>query len=319
MSENDMRNLTGLFSKILEVIREISGKIVEAVGYLKKIPELLEALGKKILEGFRDQIQAMGEMEVYIRLAQIRSKKELINLEKLSIEDLKSQLKEDSTEIDNRYSKIQAGLNEDAYKRIRELDGHLVELYEKYYPAIFTDFFKDKLNNYYNIYFTASRDAYEERLSNFLNQVKETLLAMENFFNQRMRYQDNVKNYLFDENPDEDEHFYLPLCLVETENSEENSHSFRTFLPGEFINNKKLIKLGKITTAFIEAQEFSGIKQYFIDSTHMDKFEWIEEQEYKNNLSSRLEEFFSESSLPKKVLNAYLKNIERSNIKTIKF
>lgn len=319
MSENEIQSIKTVMLQLINIVKSFAENVIQALNYLKRLPDLIETLGKKIMEGLRDQIQAMGEMEVYIRMARIRSKKELINLEKQSIEDLKEQLKDDAADIDKRYSKIQDGLNEDTYKRIRELDGHLVELYEKYYPQVFTDFFKERLGKYYDVYFSSSRDAYEERLSNFLKEVKETLLAMESFFNQRNQYNKNVEEYLFEDNPDKNENFTLPVCFVELENRQENKSSLKTFLPADFSYNSNSKKLKDAEPSLQEPHEFSVIKQHIENGDGMaNLFEWDEEQDFKNNLSSELENFLFSSELPQGVLKAYLKNIEKSNIKTIK-
>lgn len=133
MSEYQISSLQSVANKILDAFHIHTSKVIDALEHLRAIPDLIRGLGNIINDGFDRQIRASGEAVILGKVASVSSKRSLVESENLAIEEFKKQLHEDSTDIQERYGKIQQDLNEDAKNRVRELDEHLLGLYDEHF------------------------------------------------------------------------------------------------------------------------------------------------------------------------------------------
>ncbi|MBN1999951.1 hypothetical protein JW935_20530 [candidate division KSB1 bacterium] len=230
MAEFQIKALENIVHKILEVLKELGQKIIEAVKYLGQISAFVEKILESITRGVNDIIQAQGEMEIYIRLANIKSREGLISMEQESIDDFRSDLNEDIGEIDARYSKIQDGLTSDADQRVSELDAHLLNLNDMFPEEMVTPYFEELSELLNDVYDDAS-DSYRERVGQMRNRIKKSRQVLLKFVGARKNFFEKINQYTLDVQPDKDQQFFIPLWLVETEDPKDGSIKRHAFLP----------------------------------------------------------------------------------------
>ncbi len=319
MSEHLIASLRDVVLSLQKLIKNYLDKILAALEPLKKLPELIESIGRKILEGIRDQIQAMGEMEIYIRLSQMRSKKVLVSEEEESIRELENQLKEDLEKIRNRYDRIQEELNQEAYSRVYELDKHLIEIYEKYFPRIFSNPVAEKIEPYYNEFFASTRDAYEERLSYFWEHVNKLVENLQNFVNTRKSYSTNIESYLHPYELKNPEIYLLPVVFVEYEDKNESGIVTETLLPYSFSFNSSAQKIEDLSPELVVDSNFRPIFQYIENNEIIkSKLKWKTAGNFKNKLIYRIENLINTTNVSRNLLKGFVKNIEDSSIEILK-
>ena len=94
MSEHSINHLGKIVQDILEVLRKFMKEIMGALNVLKRLPEMVSEFRHDVNEGFNNLIQAQAEMEIYIRMANMKSKKSLVLSENEAIGDFEKQLQE---------------------------------------------------------------------------------------------------------------------------------------------------------------------------------------------------------------------------------
>jgi len=318
MSEHLINSLQVLFNNLVKLLSSYLDKILSALEPLKRLPDLVESLGKKIVEGFRDQIQAMGEMEIYIRLSQIRSRRILISEEEVSIKELEKQLEEDLKEVYTKYDKIQQELNQEAHDRVRELDKHLLDLYEKYFPMIFSNPFSGRIEPYYDEYFASTRDAYEERITHFWDHVSQLMEALQNFLQARKYYTTNVESFLHQYKLQNPEHFFLPIIFVEYEDREKGSTVRETHLPYYFKLNAATKTIEEINPEITTASDFIPIFEHIKNNETLRSYlKWKPAENLKEDLIAKINKLLNENYISKELLKGFKKNIQKSEIETL--
>lgn len=318
MSEHLISSLNSLFKELFKFLKEFLTKILTALEPLKRLPELIENLGKKILEGFKDQIQAMGEMEIYIRLSQIRSKETLISEEENAIKELEEQLEKDLSEVRERYNKIQNGLNQVAHDRIRELDKHLLELYEKYFPLIFSNPFYDKIEPYYQEYFASTRDAFEERLNYLWDKVGQLIEILQTLIQTRQSYLKNFEAYLHPYKVNKLEQFLLPVMIIEYEDVDLANIVTEIHLPYYFEINKEVYSFRKIEPEIVTDPTFEPLLQYIDDDELIDSYlKWKKDEHIKTELFTKIENLIEKTNWPRSLLRGFQKNIQNSDLEIL--
>ena len=208
MSEHQINHLGDIVKQILNVMQKFQEQIVTALNHLKQLPELV----KKVLEGISEsanrQIQAAGEMEIIKKMANLNSKKHLISAEQEAITDFKSQLDEDIQYIKKQYDKIDAELNQEAGKRVRAIDAHLLSLPD-YFPSDFIQAYSqnitpllEKLRSDNELSNKERQALIEKALNQVIDSINQFQESREDFFNKIDHYQqeevlaDQISYYL---------------------------------------------------------------------------------------------------------------------------
>ncbi len=217
MSEFDISALKSVADNVLTAIKEYGNKIISIEKNVNKLPDLVDGVRKDINAASNRQIQALGEMQVYSRMANMYAKKGLLRGEKESLDDVEKQLIKDYNDISSRYDKIQKDLNEDARQRIREIDQHLLDLYDDNYPKDMYDGFDKKVIPQLENLDGTSMLSYEERMSIIEQHMMDLREQLRNFLDQRHSFFSNVHNFIEEKPVKENETYILPIWIVEAE------------------------------------------------------------------------------------------------------
>ncbi len=320
MSEHNINHLGDIAKQILEVLRDFMKQIMEALNVLKRLPEMIANLRKDLVDGFKNLIQAQAEMEIYIRIAQLKSKKSLIVSENEAISDFEKQLKEDFEEIDKRYSKINGELEEECQKRIREIDQHLLEIPDKFPHDLYRTYQKELIPLFQDL-IQDTNISYSQRLDAIKIATEKTSLVINKFLNVRNDFFKHVGQFEVPEKVENSKTYYLPVWVLELNKGKKGIIN-RTILPSKFLVEKEqgsnekseiIIEDGLKNMAFI--QDEANIQNRIITN-----FIWENDENYKKKVAKNFDAFFEKVNLKKGSLTkkAVLKAILNSNLKTIK-
>ena len=104
--------------------------------------------------------------------------------------------------MEDRYSKINAELNEECKKRIREIDAHLLAIQEKF-PAGLYKVMNEEIIPMFKDLGSDARLAYRERLELLRMSVEKTKAVINQFMQIRQDFHDKVRDYQIDEHVSE--------------------------------------------------------------------------------------------------------------------
>lgn len=318
MSEHSINHLGDIAKQILEVLRTFMKEVMGALNNLKKLPEMITSLRNDLNQGFHNLIQAQAEMEIYMRMAQLKSKKSLILAENEAISDFEKQLKEDFQEIDTRYSKINNELEEECVKRIEEIDSHLLGIPDKFPEDISSVFSAEILPLFENLIKDANI-SYSERLIAIKMAAEKTSTVIRRFIKTRNDFFDQVNKFEVPEQLDENKTYLVPIWLLEV--VQDDNTITKAFLPADY---KKRRNTGLDDLPIISNSEgFEALK--FIEKSRdtqkniLKKFDWKVNKQFSNKITTDFDKYFDKINgtkyfgAKKAVINA----VKKSNLQTI--
>jgi hypothetical protein len=322
MSEYNINQLGDVSKQILEVLRSFMKQVMEALNVLKRIPEMIANIRTDLNDGFSNLIQAQAEMEMYVRMAQLKSKKSLIFSENEAIDDFEKQLQEDFKEIDNRYSRINSELTEECKKRIREIDSHLLELPNRFPNQLFTTYQDEILPLFWNLVRDSSI-AHKERLYVLKIAVEKSKRVLTNFIALRNDFFSQVKKYEIPQTIDVKATYHIPVWIIEMEKTNTRSGYTHIMLPGDLKTAENWHESDHLTEYTIDAKlaRIQFIKESpEIQQKLMKSITWTNNPELKNKLRDNFIRYFEKLHAGKysNAKNAVGKVIENSEIQFIR-
>ena len=317
MSEHSIKHLGEISKQILEVLRTFMHEVMNALNVLKRLPEIISDLRKDINEGLNNIIQSTAEMEIYIRMANLKSKKSLINAESEAISDFKHQLKEDFKKIDDRYTKINNELDSECKKRIREIDNHLLEIPEKFPNELYSTFndeviplFKKLANDTYT--------SFTERFRIITEEVSRTISKTTDFLTIREDFFEKVKNYEFQEKIEKEKQYYIPLWVVEFKDNKGNTRK-KVLLPSKisYSFRKKIKKPRFETLEFLKDLKFLE-QSNNIQKKIISNFKWEKDNKSKIEAMKHFTKYFKYVRKNTQDLPSVINAINKSDFMLIK-
>jgi hypothetical protein len=311
MSEYIIKSLSTIAENILTVINKIFDHIIKGIQTLEQIPDLIKSIGDLIVKGFNDLIQSQGEMEIQIRLANIDAKKELVLSEIQAVEDFKKQLRDDLDEVSQRYKNIQNDLNKESIKRVAELDQHLLELNEKFFPKDMSDGYNKKIIPFFECFYNDTMNSIKERKNIFLEHSNPFLEKMEKFRVERLGFFDQIESFIInDESLKSGATKYLPLWLVEIEDLDNNIIDKHAFLPGEEISDKYDDFFERRIIRKINNSLSKNLNDKQVINNLFDYFEWEEQKDFDREIIKGVENVLQENDVKVKTQKIILEAID---------
>ncbi len=314
--ENQINHLGRIAEEILDVLKKFQSQIMEALNHLKKLPDLMEKVMKTIQKSANDQIQASGEMEIIKQTASLAAKRHHIAAENEAIEDFKHQLQEDIDYIKQRYSQINDELDQEAKKRVRELDAHLLNLPD-HFPREFIDGYRKRITPLMQKLKHDNDLSNQQRGELIGKALRQVIRQIDAFLDARNAFFEKIDDYQLDEKLDEPATYHLPLWVIESDQGK------NLFVPGKmedestaFESNFKYKPDQALETYY---QEISGKdKQDRVDYI-LDAMAWKSTPQSKEQLEQRLFDFAS-SQFPSDdahVKRAVKQILQHSNLRTL--
>lgn len=232
MSENQIRQSGAIFKQILSVLQKFQEQIVSALNHLKELPDLIKNVLDSINESASRQIQARGEMEIIIKLSNLRSKKHLISSENEAIEDFKRQLDQDVRYVKERFEKINVELNQESRKRVRELDEHLLQLPNKF-PKKFIKGYQEDVSPLLLQLKENNEESQKNRESILMDITDKLCKELNVFTSARKAFFDQIEDFKQDMKTSEYQKFELPVWMI-------HSDKPHFLLPGKITITEKL-------------------------------------------------------------------------------
>jgi len=320
MSEHSINHLGVIADKILEVQRTFMKEVMNALNHLKLLPDYIKEIRNDMNTGITRVIQSKAEMEIYIRMAQMSSKKILLNSENEAIAEFKDQLKYDFNEIDNRYSKIQNELNDECKKRIREIDEYLFAIPEKFPMNLYLNFSNEVMPLFQNL-LSDSQISHEERIKAISVAVNKSRDMINSFIKIRNDFMKDVKDFQFGDSGEEPAMYYVPVWLAEKEDLKEGTVTTEAYLPGQLIMNSDILEMDKIKMV---PEKALGPYQQILNEKRLQEFliksvKWGENEKYKDELMQNFEKYFDGKYQGKYsgVKKAVIKSIDGASVKFI--
>lgn len=320
MSEHTTNHLNTLAKNILNVLQSFMKQVMDALNVLKRLPDLIREIRVDMNDGFSNLIQAQAEMEIYVRMAQMKSKKSLIISENEAIKDLEKQLEEDFNEIDRRYSKLNNELNETCKRRILEIDQHLLEIPKKFPQDLYSSFSKEIIPLFENL-LNDSNIAYEQRLTAIKIATDKASTTVNSFFKVRNNFFEQIDKFEIPEVVDDTKTYYIPLWVAEV-NKNNKELVKKVFLPG-----KMCIKKNNGLNETPEFKPVSGLEilnfiedSQEIKSRILNSFKWESNAKHKTEIEDNFKSYFEKIHGDKysRAKKAASKAIIESNLQTIK-
>lgn len=213
---NIIQSLSRAFEKLYDLIEKIGEEIVSLIRPISYLPEMFEQLNKSIQKGFADQLHAMVEIEMASRQASIAARGGLAEKERLKLEEKRHQLQEDTKRIEQRYTNIQEQLDQEAIRRVRELDGHALNLLEEDFAQFIRDRYAlsampalEMLQGHLSETYALRTDALEQILEQVISKIDEILDDRQNFRN-------SIENIVHSKIWDEIKNVNIPFWVVES-------------------------------------------------------------------------------------------------------
>lgn len=319
MSEHNINHLGKVVQEILDVLRKFMKEIMDALNVLKRLPTLFSDLRDDLNKGFHNLIQAQAEMEIYIRMAGMKSKKSLVIAENEAISDFESQLKEDLQEIDQRYTRINDDLEDQCKKRIEEIDLHLLDLPNKFPQDLYTTYQKELLPLFENL-IKDNSISYSHRMTALKNAAEKTSLVVNRFISVRNDFSKQVKAFEIPEEVSEVKTFHVPLWIMEIKTGKNGDIVRKAVLPSEMVvakgagiqsQPKLILEKGLKNLEFVQNSERTH-KRIF------SSFNWKQDVGRKEKLAKDFEKYFQRINPNKQVMvkDAVAKAIRRSNLQS---
>lgn len=322
MSEHSINHLGKIAERILDTLSSFMKMIVEGLNYLKKIPELVQKVLDAINEGFNRQIQAIGEIEIYTRIANIEAKRHLVYAENESIQDFKQQLEEDIKSIHERYSKIQSDLNNQAIKRIREIDSHLLDL-PLIFPEELANGYSTKVEPFLDDFNRDSNSSQTERILYVNEVIDDTISSINEFLEIRKNLLNKIKQFQFDNKIEDELDFNLPIFYSETIDIKTDEKMIETYLPGRFVFESNG-KISKSTVNYVSEDSLHELQSILSKAPNQTKLwnsvNWSIDNNVKPVLKEGLTEFFRDNfkRVPRTLRKKIFRAIDKSEIHLVK-
>ena len=325
MSEGMVGALDNSIKALISILQKFFDQLLDLLMVLNRLPEFFENLYRTIVEGFNRQIQARGEMEIHIKMANLGSKQCLISSEREAIQEVKRQYEEDFKKIDDRYTQIQNDLNDQAKKRVRELDEHLLSLYEKYYPDDIEAGHRNRFDSFMDLAYSHSRNSYLERMTKIIHRVRTVKEHLLSFQRDRKQFFNNIDSFVSGETLNRDSDHVLPVWLVELEDQTDQSRSLHAFLPGAYQIDFQTHDEAPETRVECDGrlQEMHDVLQTEHSREMLSNaFVWEKNDGIRQKLMENTENVFSQMPVRLKnvswVKKAYCQAVEQSDFQTIK-
>lgn len=297
MSQQNIQSNSQIANNIIKVIKEAINKLIEIAEVVARIPNLIGDAIKEITQAANRVIQAKGEMEIYSRLANAVSKKELISSEQTAIVEFKEQLTSDIKVITDRYDKILGDLDAEAEKRVRKLDQAILELPDKF-PS---DFGKSgaqfyEVLNALSVLITSTGDP---RYMEIVDLARECYQKTAKYLETRKGIAERYKEFLHITESD-DEILNIPIYLIQYQTSDGHGRS------------KALLKPLPLTSRTHESDQMTDYFQSVVAS-NCDSI--IEELSWDQTMS-KTEIDFSKMQIAGAEINMLKKLVAQSKIAT---
>lgn len=321
MSEHTINHLGDLVKQILDTMGKFMREIMNALNVLKEVPDMLAQIRQDMNSGFDRLIQAQGEMEIYSRMARLRSKTHLITAENEAIEDFERNLKEDIENIDNRYSKINGELEAECKKRIREIDEHLLEIPSKF-PNDYITAFNSKILPLLQSLIQDAEISYSERMYVLEMAVEKSRAMILRFKETREEFFRKITNYEIPGDLDEEKEKYLPVWVMEYKDAKTNEKKIETLLPGD-MNISNIDQFSSITSNINTNQAFSAVDGVLQDRSKreyvMNACGWKNDGTFKSGLKTDFDAYFKDTFKGKhpNAKKVYLDMIKNSTLQTL--
>jgi len=295
MSEHSINHLGDLVKQILNTLRKFMHEIMDALNVLKVIPDTLAQIRQDMNSGFDRLIQAQGEMEIYTRMARLRSKEQLITSENEAIEDFEKQLNEDFDTIDKRYSKINGELDAECKKRVSSIDAHLLEIPTKF-PNDYITAFNKKIIPLLEKLMEDADLAYHERLQILEIAVEKSRTMISGFIETRKGFFEMIKDYEIPGNNDAESEMYIPIWIMELGDKDGASRETHALLPGS-INIIKAKKFTEVSSTLDTKGAFtmlnSAMSQTDNKANMVNAFNWKRDHSTNSALKDEFSEYFN--------------------------
>lgn len=308
MSEYQIGALQEVANKILDAFRIHTSKVIEVMEQLRELPNLIKSLGKLINDGFNRQIQSNGDIIVATKVANVSSKRSLVDAENEAIEDFVRQLEEDSKEIEDRYGKIQAELNGEAVTRVRQLDDHLLGLYENHFPTGPLGVFNDSMEPLLEGLKQDSAAHYANRSSKMERVSGQLQSSIRDFMSLRSSFFQTLNTFSLKEKERECRSFMVPLWIVETASGKvpgslrTSLHSVESFLTDS---------LGGSLKSLEEALNSPEGKEALA------RISWRAVPEFKQEFREQMEAYCQKRELGASLTRELMRVIDESTLQTV--
>jgi len=307
MSENQINNLGSIVKEILNVLSSFQQQILAALNYLKVLPDLIRKVLQAINESTTRQINAAGEMEIIKKTANLDSKRHQISAENEAIIEFKEQLNDDIAYIQKKYDSINAELDEEAVKRVQEIDEHLLSLPD-FFPREFILNYSENISPLIEKIGAEYSEINKKRADIIGSRLTEVVDKINSFLNDRKKFFEEIEIYNQKEMGHDINDLELPLYIIES-----NKELFYYF-PGEVniptdINTTWFKYLPNEKIKFY-ADKLNSLKDE--NQTYINQLPWGNGN--KNNIESRLLEFADQHfTVNKNLIKKAVKNIIRNS------
>lgn len=322
MSEHLINSLQTVAQNSLNVLRDMFKMMQKAIKTIESLPELIQTLINAVTNGFRDQIQAQGEMELQMRIANLESKGKLIQAELEAINDFENNLNEDAGVVAERFHRTQNELNTEAEKRIKELDAHLFDLNDVHFPIEMFRAQSEKTKPELANIFKDSFDSYAERAALLNDKISVCNEHLNAFYNTRKEFFNKIDGYVIKEGDPDEEEYLLPVWVIETEDRLGGNNNMRAYLPGKF-NIASEGSLQKSRSQYFCHDDLDELNSILNSRETMDRMQreivWKEDAYINETLTDRMKhfvDFYFKDSMFKSAAKAFHKIIDESQIQT---
>lgn len=311
MSEYQTEQQGNIARQILNTLETFQQQIISALNFLKELPDLVRKVLESINESANRQIRATGEMEIIKKTASLDAKRHQISAENEAILDFKEQLNEDIEYIKERYTKFDDELNEEAKKRIRELDSHLLSLPDNF-PKEFIQGYRNKITPLMEKIKNDNELSNQDRTSLISNKLSEVISSIDEFIASRNAFFSKIDDFQQDETVSEKTIYNIPLWTIEADNRK------NVFTPGvvQRQNSYNGVSYNYEPESLLQDyhRKISGKTESHLNSI-LDSLPWVYDKKEKDQLRKSLLKY-AEKQYPekkkyvKKAINQILDNSE---------
>jgi hypothetical protein len=319
MSEQSINHLGSVMKQLLDTLKTFQKQIMESLNVLKELPQMLSDIRKDLNEGTLRQIEAQGEMEMYSKQARIAAEKEHLLGENVAIDDMEKQLNEDITVVTLRYDKINAELDKECRKRIRELDSTLLDLPEAF-PKELLEGLNTSFGPHIQKLFDDASSSYAERMTQLSGDANSAKNEVDNFVKTRNDFFRQINHFQQNQVIDKNRDYCIPVILIKK--SDNNNKTLHAFLPGALkYDSNMVISKYNCDDALQEIWEELNIKDKL--NGLFKRITWVAKPSTRESLLSKISDFIQENS-PKmplkseKLIDGFSKIMEKSTIYTVK-
>ncbi len=321
MSEYQIGALEKIANKTFELLGTFQKQIMDSLNNLKVLPELFKKVLESLNEGFSRQIEAMYESQIYLKLANLSSRKSQVDAENKAIAEFKTQLMNDLKEIEERYAKIKEDIIIQKDKSERNIDNHLFEL-NNLFPHTMYKADLDDLKPLIETIELEAKDSYVERVNNYSKINSNAQNTLDTFINRRNSFFNNLNTYTSLDKIEDETDYFLPITVAEVFNEESNDYEL-SIIPSIEIDFKANEKIENTNSKFIIDNDLYNFAEYLnnesVKSKILNELNWKEDSNMKNKLLKNLTTFF-DKEYKENSLNGIKKTLlDVVNLSNIKF